>query len=763
MGKIGNKKEEKQVDLVSNIKRAGFILVLAFLIIYLLSIVLTSENFFVESASRSALLRLETSFETADNLIDKHYDNLYAVAEKLQYAESEDEVKDVIGSYVGVDYFGDLRYYTEGKAFDSAGREVYIERSEQINELAAGQKPGSTDVYYDETAGIGQDCIALFVPVRGSVYVSGVLSMLPARNLIDLSDVIDEKNSAVAMVVSDGRVLANKCSEDFSLSLGRDFFSYISAFTDSEIESGRVRDAFASLSKTTVEIERFGTGYTIAVTPLESLGGKVLLVTLSESTGLVESEMTYIRHIITVLVIAVFALAIALVFFLRYQRQSKQAIAKATFVDTTIGCANAEQFKRVTAEAVYSERNEYAVIVSAIRQYRYVAEQLGDAKMNELLRFAVKVIGNFCTGAETFGYAGDGKFLLLYKYTSEKAVKEKLRLVEGIINKNALVVENELHIKFVSGIYCTKGSRRRTVAEMIDCATLASETAVSNVNMNYVFYTEEVRDEIKRNERIEAMMEQALANNDFKLFLQPKYNVASDKIDSAEALVRWFNPEKGEYMFPGEFIGLFETNGFIVKLDHFIYLEVLEYLSKSAERGDPIVPISVNVSRVTAASPDFLDFYVGNKKKYGVGDGFITLEFTESFAMENYDKILDIVTNLHENGMLCSIDDFGSGYSSFNILKNIPMDELKLDRFFLAPGSSVARDEKILAMVVALGKSIDMKVVQEGVETKEMFDKSVAMGIDVIQGYYYAKAIPIEEYKLFVKSNTSIKYKSVVK
>ena len=762
MGK-SSESSAKKGDVVASIKRTALILVLVFLIIYLLSIILTSERFFNESASRSALLRLETGFEAADNLIDEHYDNLYAVAEKLQYAESEEEVKNVIASYVGVDYFGDLRYYTEGKAFDSAGREVYMERSEQINELAAGQRPGSTDVYYDETAGMGQDCIALFVPVRGSVYVSGVLSMLPARNLIDLSDVIDEKNSAVALVVSDGRILANKCREDFSSSLGRDFFSYISSFTDSEIESGRVRDAFASLSKTTVAIESFGAGYTIAVTPVESLGGKVLLVTLSESTGLIESEMTYIRHIITVLVIAVLALVIALIFFLRYQKQSKRAIAEATFIDTNIGCANAEQFKRVATEAVYSEKNEYAVIASSIRQYRYVAELLGDANTNELLRFAVKVIGNFCTGAETFGYAGDGKFLLLYRYTSEKAVKEKLRLVEGLINKNAIVVENELHIKFVSGVYYTKGAKRRTVSEMIDCATLAAETAISNVNLNYLSYTEEVRAEIKHNEKIEAMMETALANNDFKLFLQPKYSVANDKIDSAEALVRWFNPEKGEYMFPGAFIGLFETNGFIVKLDHFIYLEVLEYLKASAEKGDPIVPVSVNVSRVTAASPDFIEFYVGNKKKYGIGDGFIVLEFTESFAMENYDKILDIVTNLHKNGMLCSIDDFGSGYSSFNILKNIPMDELKLDRFFLAPGSSAERDDKILEMVVALGKSINMKVVQEGVETKEMFDKSVAMGIDAIQGYYYAKAIPVEEYKLFVKTNTSIKYKSVVK
>jgi EAL domain-containing protein (putative c-di-GMP-specific phosphodiesterase class I) len=258
-------------------------------------------------------------------------------------------------------------------------------------------------------------------------------------------------------------------------------------------------------------------------------------------------------------------------------------------------------------------------------------------------------------------------------------------------------------------------------------------------------------------------MESSLENGEFKLFLQPKYNVKHDKIDSAEALVRWFDPRKGEYMFPGEFIGLFETNGFIVKLDKFIYIEVLKHLSSSAERGDAIVPVSVNVSRVTAMSEDFLEFYTGNKKKYGIGDGFITLEFTESFAMENYDKITDIVNTLRENGMRSSIDDFGAGYSSFNLLKHIKMDEIKLDRLFLSKGDDQKRDDMIFEAVMNLAQSLDMKVVQEGVENEKMFNYVVSKGCQVIQGHYYAKAIPLEEYKIFINSNTSIKYKAKVK
>ena len=237
---------------------------------------------------------------------------------------------------------------------------------------------------------------------------------------------------------------------------------------------------------------------------------------------------------------------------------------------------------------------------------------------------------------------------------------------------------------------------------MMECAGTAADHNANNVGQLYSLFTEEVSRDIAHNERIEMMMENALSNREFRVFVQPKYNVAHDKIDSVEALVRWFDPSRGEYMFPAEFIPLFESNGFITKLDHYVYLEVLEFISQSAERGDKVVPVAVNVSRVTAGSEDFINFYVGNKKKYRIPDGFITLEITESFAMEDNDKIAYIIDELHKNGMRCSIDDFGSGYSSFNILKRMHVDELKLDAVFAASSGDESRDDKILSSMIDL-------------------------------------------------------------
>jgi EAL domain-containing protein (putative c-di-GMP-specific phosphodiesterase class I) len=239
--------------------------------------------------------------------------------------------------------------------------------------------------------------------------------------------------------------------------------------------------------------------------------------------------------------------------------------------------------------------------------------------------------------------------------------------------------------------------------------------------------------------------------------------VEKDQIDSAEALVRWFDPQKGDYRYPGEFISLFESNGFIVKMDQYIYLEVLKYLSEAKERGDKVVPISVNVSHVTVASPDFVNFFVGNKNKYQIDDGLITLEFSQSHAFEDYQKLSEIITALHMGGIRCSADNFGVGESSFRILKELQMDELKLDRMFLAKGFDAARDDRILSTVIELARECGWSVVMGGVENKVMFDRVTQMGVGVIQGYYYAKAISLEEFKIFIKSNTSIRYKAIVK
>ena len=609
------------------------------------------------------------------------------------------------------------------------------------------------------------DCIAFFVPIRGSAVVDGILSIVPAKNIIRTSDVINEKASVVAVVREDGKVLTSISSESFKESVGADLFNFLDKFTANDKETvDTVRNTLKKDQLSICHIETNGIQYTVVAEPIEVFDGHLSLLSISPTDGLIVTEVAYIRHITNILVISMGAMIVGLVYAYLFKKKTREAVSTANITDAVLECSNTEGFRRNAMNLVFSRTNRYyAVGVFNIRRFRFLEDKLGPEGTTDVLKFISYVFDTFCGEQEAYGYAGDGRFLILTDFTSQAAIRDKIILLENMINKYEVLQQHQIRIKFAVGLCVAFEGKRKTIPEMIDCASTVAERASNDVKLPFLIYNETVREEINRDGQIEAQMESALENNEFRLFLQPKYNVAGDCIDSAEALTRWFDPKKGDYIYPAQFISLFEANGFIVKLDHFIYLEVLKYFEQARERGDKVVPISVNISRVTASASDFINFYVGNKRKYQIDGGLITLEFTESFAMDDSEKLAQIVDALHQEGIRCSIDDFGAGYSSFSILKGIRMDELKLDRLFLIPGSDASRDEKLLQTIVSLAQQMDMQLVQEGVETKAMFDRVVNMGIGVIQGYYYAKAIPLEEYKIFIKSNTAIKYKAAVK
>ena len=750
-------------NLIEILTKTALIVATLILVVYLLTVVSGSETYFRESAEKNALLSLETDLNYASALADVHYQNLYEIAAKVEYAKSAKEVEDIISSYIGSEQFGNLRYYSQGKSYDANGAPVDIEMSanEEISALSKSMTEGCIGSYTDVMFKV--QCMAFFVPVRGSAYVDGVLSIVPARNIIDLDDGLQDNSDVMVLIDSSGKVFADVMRPEFEITVGNNFYDFLDTLTSNKEDANRLNVAISSHKKGVLSLSFGSTEYTLAYSPVERLGNHYTLVTMSVSNGLIAPELTYVRHIVNLLFISILALAVGFIFALLYHRQSKQALNAATLLDPNLDCPNFEQFRRDVQELAVTSRRKYSISVFSITNIRYVEEQLGDKDMNEILRFIAKTFEKFTGEGESYAYLGDGRFAILMLNPTPQSGKSKIHLLKTVSNRHELLVPRGIRLRYNVGVYRIWENRGRSTQQMIECAIMAAESTELNINKPYNLFTEEVNNEIVRNERIEAIMESALKNREFKVFVQPKYNVAKDRIDSVEALVRWFDPRKGDYMFPGEFIPLFETNGFITKLDHFVYIEMLEFISHAVERGETVVPVSVNVSRVTATQDDFINFYVSNKKKYRIPDGFITLELTESFAMEDYDKMQSMIEQLHTAGMQCSIDDFGSGYSSFSTLKRMTMDELKLDAVFTRRSHSPENDDLLLSTMIKLAKDLGMKVVQEGVETKEVFDKVVSMGCDVIQGYYYAKAISLEEFKIFVNSNTSIKYKSKVK
>lgn len=298
------------------------------------------------------------------------------------------------------------------------------------------------------------------------------------------------------------------------------------------------------------------------------------------------------------------------------------------------------------------------------------------------------------------------------------------------------------NILFFAGVYPVVDVNL-PVAQMCDRASMALNKIKGNYITRYAYYDASLRERLLRDQMIVRDMEFALTDNQFTIFLQPIYRPDTNLIVSAEALVRWFHPESG-MISPGFFIPVFERNGFIVKLDRFVWESVCKFLRARLNAGKKIVPVSVNVSRLNFYSFDLLIFLLNLIKKYNLEPWMLKLEVTESAYIDNPKQLISIINQFKESGFQVLMDDFGAGYSSFNMLKDIQIDVLKVDMAFVREIEHSERARTILQMIVKLADELNMAVVTEGVETKTQLDYIMSMGSIDIQGYYFSKPLPLK-------------------
>lgn len=253
---------------------------------------------------------------------------------------------------------------------------------------------------------------------------------------------------------------------------------------------------------------------------------------------------------------------------------------------------------------------------------------------------------------------------------------------------------------------------------------------------------------------MEGIMEEALAEKQFLAYYQPQYNHTTGLLVGAEALVRWKHPNHG-LIAPANFIPLFEKNGFITKLDLYVFEQVCIFLRKCIDEKLPLVAISTNFSRYDIFQPDFVEELEATRLRHDVPVKYLRVEITESSVMGNHTQANEVMKALHEHGYVVEMDDFGSGYSSLNVLKDIDMDIVKLDMLFLSEEGSRHRGGIILSSVVRMFKWLGLPVIAEGVESIEQADFLKSIGCDYMQGYLYAKPLPGEEFYALLGSKSS--------
>lgn len=459
-----------------------------------------------------------------------------------------------------------------------------------------------------------------------------------------------------------------------------------------------------------------------------------------------EVNRNYIQMSIGIIGIIIGASLIFL-FFLLYIKmlndRRRRELEKIAFVDPLTGCRNEQKFLRDGMEMINGNpHKKYAVIYSDIKNFKYVNDLFGYDVGDGLLRYWADTLSNLMREGEIFARLTIDHFVSLHSYETKEELEQIFSAAASRLQEYPKIKERKFNLELYAGIYLINGADNRlTLRDMLNRANVAEKSIKNSGKSSFVYYSKEMRDKYLQEIEMESHMEEALQQEEFKLFLQPKIAIGYDnRLFGAEALVRWDRPDSG-LLPPAVFIPLFERNGFIVHLDRYMFESSCRFYRDNVASVDGEFTISVNVSRKGLWQSDFVEWYTETKKRYGVPDGCMELEFTEDFVIEDKEMFIDTVRQLHENGFLCSLDDFGAGQSSLNVLKDIPVDILKLDMLFFRGEQQSERGWKLVKSIIGMAKALSMKTVSEGVESSEQVTTLKKLGCDYIQGYVFSKPL----------------------
>ena len=394
----------------------------------------------------------------------------------------------------------------------------------------------------------------------------------------------------------------------------------------------------------------------------------------------------------------------------------------------------------------------FAVVDLVFVKYRSYVLCHSVAEAEELLKKVVRIIDKKLGAQELCAHSSSSSIPLLMQVTDED--NARARLQEIISTLEALAPNHNLAFK--AGVYMVTPAQEKVLLNQkkfipdIDLfynnACTAELSIADSGDSGIAFFDNNLVEEEKWVNTVTERQNQAIANEEFLVYYQPKYDPSTNQLRGAEALIRWIAPDMG-LVPPGKFIPIFEESGFITHIDDYMLIHVARDQRRWLNEGRQCVPVSVNVSRAHFGQYDLAEYICALIDREGCPHSLLEIELTESAFFDDEDAMIKTINKLKQLGFLVSMDDFGSGYSSLNSLKDMPLDILKLDAGFFRGSEDNPRTEIVVSEAIRLAKSLEMKTVAEGVEDKSTVDFLAGEGCDMIQGYYYAKPMPVAEYE----------------
>ncbi len=487
---------------------------------------------------------------------------------------------------------------------------------------------------------------------------------------------------------------------------------------------------------------------TAAYVPLKS-DGLYLIAVVPSSVALAQFDSLLRQTFQLVFVIVALFTGLAVLLFFK-DRKFTQKLVSIAFVDPVTGGMTRARFGfEALPRIAAAPPGTYTLVSLNIKLFKMVNDILGNEVGDRLLKQCHDCLKAHLVEGELLcrDYADD--FVLLVTTKNKDRVLEIVESVSAQINRFLDETGYRYKLRLYLGLYEIDDTSLPLVS-LLDRANIARKNpkaAFRGDLYECVFYSDLERLQMIKTKDIENKMEDALANGDFIVYLQPKIELENRTVAGAEALVRWRDEDTG-LIPPGDFIPCFESNGFIIKLDLYVFEQTCRLIRGWIDAGLKPVPVSVNLSRAHFFDPGFLDNYVAIRDRYAIPHGLLEIEFTESLLFENFESLKNVVSQLHELGFTCSLDDFGSGYSSLNMLKDISVDTLKLDgAFWVSPDADNQRERDIIATVMDLARKLGMTTVSEGVESVTQVDFLRRVHCDMVQGYVFSKPVPPEVFE----------------
>lgn len=631
-----------------------------------------------------------------------------------------------------------------GDVITSDNQEFNISNRDYFKRALAGEEVISDVI--DDKSGVFEQIIVVAVPVIENDNVTAVLfGVYDTDHLTSILDISFFNNLGYAYLCSNnGDVISNPKEEQKNLNL------YTVLSDENSPEQVSLLKEQLSLNQTgTIRYKLHQQDIFIGYAPLEgiSLPWNIMAILPSDIVFQQSTEIVFYT-ILSIIVIFLLLVGIVTYVFFAHSRNEKRVL-KAAYTDDLCGIYNYIGFCTNCDKLLLSRvSQQYAIIYLDVDNFKILNNAYGIEYGNKILKNISLCIKDVFSDNISARFSSDF-FTIFCPYTDKDEIIQKVKNLIWEIHASS---SHRCDVTVSIGLSFSNNSKSANIEVLISEANMARKTIKGLADPQYAIYDNKMSDKLREDALLLEEVKIAIANKDFQVYYQPKFNILDSSISGSEALIRWKHPQRG-FIPPMSFIPIAEKAELITEIDRFVFEVVCSNLRTWIDAGINVLPISINVSRAELYRKDITDFYSKMLEKYDIDPKLIEVEITETMAASDMDNVKKILNDIKKLDLAISIDDFGSGYSSLGCLEDLPVDLIKLDRSFLTNIEGSEKSKSIIKGIILLSKELNLKVVCEGIETQEQLDLLKGFDCDYAQGFFFAKPMPSEDFLKLLDNN----------